>query len=275
MQQPEIDLAAAESAFRAAVGRTATMVRAMSDPSLPVPGLDWTVGDVAAHLVSDLQLTANVIAGEPHALEHVRAVTAEPTPGARTTASNARLLADYTVRDPVQMADDMVRWADRLLEANTQRDPGELFENQSGVPMTVGTMTTIVLGEQMVHGLDISRGLKVDWPLAASDALIVASGVMALVPYYVDPAVAKGMTATYEIRFRGGPRYRIILTDGVAAVTTEPGRTDCWINAEPVAFLLVGFGRVSQWGVLLRGKLVAGGRKPWLGLKFGSLLTSI
>jgi hypothetical protein len=111
--------------------------------------------------------------------------------------------------------------------------------------MTVGTMATFVLGEQMVHGLDISRRLKVDWPLAASDALIVASGVMALVPYYVEPAVANGMTATYEIHFRGGPRYRIILTDGVAAVTTEPGRTDCSINAEPVAFLLVGFGRVS------------------------------
>ncbi len=46
------------------------------------------------------------------------------------------------------------------------------------------------------------------------------------------------------------------------------------ISADPVAFLLVGYGRIGQWGQILRGKLVASGRKPWLGLGFGKLLTS-
>jgi hypothetical protein len=41
-----------------------------------------------------------------------------------------------------------------------------------------------------------------------------------------------------------------------------------------VAYLLVGYGRCGQWSSILRGKIVAGGRKPWLGLKFGRLLTS-
>lgn len=56
---------------------------------------------------------------------------------------------------------------------------------------------------------------------------------------------------------------------------TEPGpKSDCTISADPVAFLLVGYGRTGQWGEIARGKLVAGGRKLWLGLSFGRLLTS-
>ncbi|MDT5168611.1 MAG: hypothetical protein QOD02_1938 [Mycobacterium sp.] len=40
------------------------------------------------------------------------------------------------------------------------------------------------------------------------------------------------------------------------------------------AFLLVGLGRVPQFSQLLRGKLRAGGRKPWLATTFGTLLAS-
>jgi hypothetical protein len=43
--------------------------------------------------------------------------------------------------------------------------------------------------------------------------------------------------------------------------------------ADMVAFLLVGYGRAGQWTQIARGRLLAGGRKPWLGLAFGQLLT--
>ena len=46
------------------------------------------------------------------------------------------------------------------------------------------------------------------------------------------------------------------------------------ITADPVAFLLLGYGRISQWSPILRGKLRAGGRKPWLAMKFATLLAS-
>jgi hypothetical protein len=67
----------------------------------------------------------------------------------------------------------------------------------------------------------------------------------------------------------GGPRYLIAIDDGVAHVTGAGPRADCWISADPVAFLLVGYGRASQWSQIARGKLLAGGRKPWLGTAFG------
>ena len=70
---------------------------------------------------------------------------------------------------------------------------------------------------------------------------------------------------SYEIDLWGRIRR------GVAAAGEK---ADCVISADPVAFLLLGFGRVSQLSPLLRGQLRPGGRKPWLAMKFGSLLYS-
>jgi putative sterol carrier protein len=73
---------------------------------------------------------------------------------------------------------------------------------------------------------------------------------------------------------RGGPRYRMVVTGGTAVVTAAEEESDCVITADPVAFLLMGFGRVSQWTPVLRRKIRAGGRKPWLALKFGTLMST-
>lgn len=40
--------------------------------------------------------------------------------------------------------------------------------------------------------------------------------------------------------------------------------------ADPVDLMLVIYGRTSQWGPIARGRLLAWGRKPWLGLSFQS-----
>jgi putative sterol carrier protein len=68
-----------------------------------------------------------------------------------------------------------------------------------------------------------------------------------------------------------------VLSFDRGAVTVAPKdgqRADCVINADPASFLLVGYGRASQWGPIMRGKLLAAGRKPWRALRFNSLLVN-
>jgi hypothetical protein len=60
-----------------------------------------------------------------------------------------------------------------------------------------------------------------------------------------------------------------------AAVEPADGRCDAWIRAQPVPYLLTGFGRVNQWVPLLRGQILAGGRRPWMAARLPSYLTSI
>jgi uncharacterized protein (TIGR03083 family) len=270
----DIDLCASQAALREVTNRTAALLRSIPDPGKQVPGLDWSVADTAAHLVSDLRLTEGVIAGDRRALEHV-AHAAAGSPSERTTASNTRLLEEFSERDLGRLSDMLVDAVEGFLAASPRRSPEETFPNQSGIPMTVPTMTTVVLGEQLVHGLDIARAAGSPWRFSRAEALLVIAGVMALVPEYVDRERAAGVHVVYELRFRGGPRYRIAIENGTATVTPPAGRPDCWIQADPVAFLLLGYGRVGQWSQVLRGRLVAGGRKPWLAPKFSQLLISV
>jgi hypothetical protein len=58
----------------------------------------------------------------------------------------------------------------------------------------------------------------------------------------------------------------------MAAVELASGQAiDCHLWADPVALMLVVYGRIGQWGPIARGRLLAWGRKPWLGLKFKNL----
>ncbi|MHB8466806.1 MAG: hypothetical protein ACYDH6_11990 [Acidimicrobiales bacterium] len=63
--------------------------------------------------------------------------------------------------------------------------------------------------------------------------------------------------------------------DGVlTAVEGRPRHADCRMSVEPVAYLLAAYGRVPVWRPAIRGRLLAYGRRPWLGLKLASMLVS-
>src|SRR4029453_641036 len=84
-----------------------------------------------------------------------------------------------------------------------------------------------------------------------------------------DRARAARLTATYQVRLRGGPSFQVRFQRGTAAVgPPQPGAADCRLTVDPVTFLLVAYGRRSQWPGILRGQLRAWGRRPWLGPRF-------
>jgi hypothetical protein len=93
------------------------------------------------------------------------------------------------------------------------------------------------------------------------------------VGYSVDPEVAVKATGTYHLRLRGGDDWAIEVRDARAEIQRRrpPSRADLRVSAEPVAFLLVGYGRMSRWRALLSVRMVAWGRKPWLAVPFSKL----
>jgi uncharacterized protein (TIGR03083 family) len=269
-----IDLAGAQDALRAAACRTSALVSTVTDPATAVPNLTWTVAETAAHLVTSLQHYTGLVTGEVDVHDYLGFAPEHATPGERGGIANAQLLQEFTERDLGRLADMLVSAAEGFIAVGGRRPPDEPIMTFNGLPMTVSIMTSAMLGEQLIHGLDIARAVGAAWPISRADALRVIAGVMAMVPDYVDRQQAEGLHVAYELRFRGGPRYRMTIDDGTAAVAPATVQADCWISADPVAYLLVGYGRCGQWGSILRGKIVAGGRKPWLSLKFGHLLTS-
>jgi uncharacterized protein (TIGR03083 family) len=240
-----------------------------------VPGLTWTVGQTAAHVIGDMRQYTEALARH---LNGDRAGLSIPdgSPARVRTAVNDRHLIDVAERDPRRLADMLEETAASYLAAASAvgTSGGVPILTADGLVLEPAVMTCLLLGEQLVHGLDIARAANRPWRIGRDDALLVIPAVLSLAPQYLRPSRTKDLNISFELRMRGGCRYRMAITDGAGVVTAAGEKADCVITADPVAFLLLGLGRVPQLPQLLRGKLRAGGRKPWLAAKFGTLLAS-
>ncbi len=259
--------------LRDAVARSADLWRAVDKPDAPAPGLVWTAAETAAHVVGDLRDYTQALTRHAHGyMTHANRPTESPS---RLSARvNARHLDEVPERNLHRLADMLEETAAAYLDAAAAADPGAEIPTPNGLVIGPSTMACLLLGEQLIHGLDISRAAKEPWTITAGDALLVIPGVLTVAPQYLRPNRAAGVHASFELRMRGGVGYRLAVHDGTAVVTAAGEKADCTISADPVAFLLLGYGRIPQWSPVIRGQLRPGGRKPWLAMKFGKLLYS-
>ena len=261
-----VDLAAARAAVESAAADAAGLVGSASGPDMekPARGLDWTVGQTAAHLVASTRSLGGL------ALRRIA-----PEPGVDLAEVNLGRIAQVGARDPAALADLLVEEAAGSLARTAGRPAGDEFPFYGGATANLAATTAILLGEYLVHGLDIARSLGRTWRIDPRHARLVIAGSTAVLPAYVDGEAARGVTVAYDVRVRGGPRFTFRLADGQATVATAAsGPVDCHISAEPVAFLLVSYGREPQWRPVLLGRMAAWGRRPWRAFAFKRLLVN-
>jgi hypothetical protein len=260
-------------AMRHAVVRSAALWRDLDSPDAPAPGLKWTAAETAAHVVGDLRDYTQALTRHANGyMTHANRSTESPSQ--LSAKVNARHLEEVPERNLPRLADMLEAQAAAYLNAAVTADTAAEIATPNGLVVGPSTMAALLLGEQVIHGLDIARAAGLPWTVSADDALLVFPGVMTVAPQYLRPNRATDVHISFELRMRGGAAYRLAVDDGTAVVTPAGRRADCSITADPVAFLLVGYGRIPQWSPLLRGQLRPGGRKPWLAMKFGTLLHS-
>lgn len=251
---------AVRSAADRATKDVATLLRSVVDGTGPVHGLDWNIGEVGAHLVTCATRYTDFARGASSSLD------------GRTIAQvNEALLDEYTPRDPHVVADDLERHSATFLAAITEDDS---LMSMGGDGIDRSTAAAIWLGELRLHELDLCRTVGRRWTMPRDEALFVNYSGLALLPRFVNVDAAKGLNASFETRFRGGETATMTFEDGALTVTRGSApRADCRMSADPLASLLVGYGRVSHWRVGLTGKIVVWGKKPWLAFRFNRLLT--
>ncbi len=148
-----------------------------------------------------------------------------------------------------------------------------------GATVRQSTLTYHLLNETVMHGGDIARAAGHPWPIEPSHAAMVwgrflVPVLQALDPRaMVNPGKSADLQATYEVSVRGGDSFYFVFNYGELTVE-EPSshEVDCHISADPVALLMVAWGRESQWPLIAEGKLETGGPKAWLGPQFKSLI---
>lgn len=253
-----IELAPAADALARAGRRVTDLLRSVPDPAMPAAGLEWSLGELAAHLAARTALFAGYLSG-----------TATPQGEiAHIAANNDRQIreaADVPFETNVELIAASVA---AFVETTRGRLGSDPYPWYSGLELDVATGTGIALAELLVHGSDVARSLRRRWRIEPEDARTILRASFLLAPWYVDPRRTAGRRATFRILVRGGPRVRFAIDDGVGTVLPQDGPADCTIHAEPVAFTLVSFGRMPRWRAAATGRLVAGGRRPWLALGF-------
>lgn len=262
------DLTAVRDVAERSAERVAALIESAPAPDTRVAHLDWTVRDLAAHLAVIGEAYAGYASGSAEPVLDVSDI-----PGGSLARSSAAVLAADPEHDLNALADRTRRGASDFLHAvdGMPFDDPILWHSRS---LSVGCVVGLAAGEYMIHGLDLARTLHRPWPLDADDSRVVLSATLPLLPMLVNPATTKGVRAAFDLRVRGGQRVSMLLDNGILTITEPAGRADCHISADPVALMLVSYGRTSQWSPVLRGQMLAWGPKPWLGLRLTKFLVS-
>jgi len=263
-------------ALRRAAAATGELLGSISDShaDVPVPGLAWTVAETAAHLVALLRQSAAFTSGARDGAAERAALPPSGGIGERMALGNARELD--------RLGERRIPVLRRLLESSVDeyatliagRGDGGPVETLSG-PEDPAAMTAALVGEQLVHGFDLARAVGRRWTIDPGAARLTLTGLAPFLPYMVDAEATCRVRARIEVRIAGSPRFTLVLDHGRAAVEPADGRCDCWIQAQPVPYLLTGYGRVNRWLPVLRRQIRAGGRRPWIAARLGSYLTTV
>lgn len=237
--------------------RVAELLRAAPGGDAAVPDLAWTVGELGAHLVTLPRRYVRMLAG------------GVPFPDS-LSALNETELREIATTDPAELAD--------LLESDTAElltalgDEGERPVPFFAMEHTVSGVAGVLLGELLIHGIDLARLLRRPWAIEPAQAVAITRGALPSVPHFVTPDAVARAAGVYHVRLRGGDDWTLRASDGRLTVErSRPARADLHISAEPVTNLLVGYQRIPLWRAVLTGRIVAWGRKPWLAARFDSL----
>jgi putative sterol carrier protein len=285
-RRSKVDWQQGQDALRDEVSRVTALLRSIRDPEAPAVG-HWNLAEVAVHL-SQAWIVVPDLARRDLSRIH------EVVPSLADVAAGDSLIRDLwdlgevttlgvrsdPERDPAVLADRIEARAQEYFNECVSADPDALRPwLVHGTTVRQSTLTYHLLNETVMHGYDIARAAGRRWRIEPVHAAMVLGRFLVPVIQALDPralvndAKAAGVQATYDLRIRGGDRFHFVFDNGSVRVE-EPSsrRVDCHVSADPVAFLMVVWARQSHWTAIATGKLIAWGRKPWLGPQFRALM---
>ena len=257
-------LGQSRDAIAGATERVAELIASIPDPLALAPDSPWTVRDFAAHLILAGGQYTDMAHGVPSPYQSV-----EPT---YLHAEFTRRQADIAETDPTKLSRLFVDAMEGYLDATSDL-PGDtpvIMHGQN--PYTVAGMAGVLLGEELLHGYDIATAIGRPWPLDPADTELVLAAYAPVLGFLLNPETTPGLSAGFGIELRGIREMTVRFTDGVYGLE-EAGAApvDATISADPVAFLMVGAGRLSRYQAIALGLLSVGGNRPDLAIGFWDL----
>jgi uncharacterized protein (TIGR03083 family) len=274
-----------QDALRNEVRRVTTLMRSITDPGVPAVG-QWNIAEVAMHLSQNWMLVPGMARQD---LSRYKAVV----PGIVEVAGDSMIsdMRDNAIMNDRALKSDAERGLAVLTDRIEERAQEYFAEcaghspdeqrpwTVEGTTLPLSALTCNLLNETIIHGYDIAKAAGRKWRINPAHAAMVVQRFFIPVIQTCEPGTfvnaeqAAGLQVSYQVHLRGDGRINFVFDDGSLRVE-EPSarRVDCHILADPAAFFMVFWQRQSQWNAIAKGQLIAWGRKPWLGLKFRSLI---
>jgi uncharacterized protein (TIGR03083 family) len=255
-----VDLVTARRALENQTPRTMDLLRSVADPSIPIPGSEWTVGEAAAHLA----IGAGGYSEYARGLERRYPVDLADIPG-----SHRRAFAAMPERDGRKLAEMLEAGVELFLEATREMSADDPLRWHGDMTLSCATTTSTLLGEQLLHGWDIAQTLHVPWDIGAGGARLVIAGVAPIFELRVNRSGGAEIEAEYELDVEGGPHLFASFRHRRLSINASPsGAVDCVLGGDPVTWLLALYGRVPWDELLAAGTVTVEAGDPELAAKF-------
>ncbi|MDD4867502.1 MAG: maleylpyruvate isomerase N-terminal domain-containing protein [Mycobacterium sp.] len=241
------------------------LVRA-ADPHARVPGLDWTVHQVVAHVLSVAHRYQAVAEGR----EFRRASYA------RELDEINRAELDALMAPIPEIANHLNALAPAMDALFDTCSNERVYELHCGALADGVTAQTNWLGELVLHGRDVARAIGTPWGIEERDMLLVARGLMQYGegPGYLRAGLPAGIAVCLALKVPHARPYVIHIHDGAAEMRERrrDDRPDAVLRTPASTLCDVIYQRIGPVTAVRRGLRIVGGRRPWKALKLQSYL---
>lgn len=256
-------LALARRSVMSAAERMADLLTSAPDINVLAQRCEWSLREVAAHFITGAPMFVDMANGIPGPVEVLDK--------AYVKEFCERRIADLSETDPVKLSRLLLDGVEDFVDATVDRPGDDPVTFQAGLPHTLFGLVGIFLGELVLHGYDMASALGRPWPIDAGDAALVLAAYTPVFGLQVDQQRTKGLTAAVGIELRGAGEMTARFTDGAFGIEPAGGPVDATLSADPVAFLMVGSGRLSRYEAVALGAMTVGGNRPDLAFDFPTL----
>jgi uncharacterized protein (TIGR03083 family) len=259
-------LAAVRDGLTVMYERYAQLVGSVADTSVAVPGLDWTIRDVAVHTAGGPGRYAALATGTVD----LSAVVADKE---MLDARMRSLIADNPETDPKRLADQIREGLTRFMRATATVPADQPIAYYAGLRPTFTTIAAVLLGEPILHGYDIATAVGAPWPIDRKYASLAAGGYLRTIysAAAFQPSAAEGFEASYRLEIGDCEPLVVRIGDGRYEELPVGSTAECVISADPVTALLVSSRRLSLWQAIALGALRFSGDRPDVGARFAEL----
>ncbi|HEX2317083.1 MAG TPA: maleylpyruvate isomerase N-terminal domain-containing protein [Thermomonospora sp.] len=256
------------SAERSA-GRFAALLADAPDPRARATA-HWSVADTAAHVATIARLYTGLLGdGRPLPYpgmdERLRTATVD------TVADlNTAMLRRFPERDPLAVARLLQADVAEVLMLSEAADPDAPVPWLGDARVPVAGVLAHLLNEIHLHGRDIARAARLPWEIPPADiGLFFELFVIGMTRHGLghlldctEPPPERRIAV--ELRSRYTTPVTMVLQDRRVFVEEPRPGADVRLSFHPPTLSLMLFGRVGRLRAVASGRVVVGGRRPWL-----------